>query len=854
VVPLGLLAQKPWQQVTTPSVREVAASFRTPPPDFGVLHWAIWGGELTKARIVRELDELHANGVPAIIIGPARGLSPQYLSPEYMELMTFTAQELNRRGMKAWIADEGTYPSGFAGGKISQDYPELGMKGLVVGARLAVAPGETITRKLTPDTLGVLAVNRADGRSMVVDVRSGELNWTAPPGDWVVQLIQWQFKSAPTRYVHHPMYAKTTTNSLIDYLDPEATRAFIKTTHEAYKKAFGPEMWSKVALGFFSDEPDFADFTPWTPKMLEEFQKRKGYDVQPYLPWFFAPKVPEEARRVQADYWDVWSDLWRDSFGKVLADWCAANGVQELAHLTHEENLMWEVHSQGNFLKLMRYVTVPGIDERPPATPGEVWVIPPKLPSSTAHLFGRAEVWDEYGGALTTVPEQGKFQMDHLLLSGINLLTVGGLASRGGGAAPAGQPVPASPWRSAFARYGNRGSYLMTIGRPAAQIAVYDPVTSMYLGDEDAYRGQQYLAQELLEHQLDFDFIDEDALASVVVVEKGGLKNLSGQTYRAVIVSPVTVISQAALDRLKALVSAGGRVIFLGRTPRMVVEKSFLKAGGPPDLSWAMHEQSEELTPRVLEALPRPDVALDQPCPAIKYSHKTWRDAEMYFFYNESDQRQSRTVTVAGGGQAQVWDALSARIYPLAGATAKGDRVQLPLVLEPCESKFIVVGALAPGLGPAQPAFASVETVLDLTGDWAVDLNGKQLTTPLKSWADLGSPSFPGPARYRKEFTAPAGRKHLYLDCGDVRYWARVRLNGVDLDVRAFRPFRWDLAKALKSGKNVLEIEVLGSPGSEARPMLPPAGAAAAPAGRGGRAAAPPSGGLLPPVRLISSN
>ena len=386
-----------------------------------------------------------------------------------------------------------------------------------------------------------------------------------------------------------------------------------------------------------------------------------------------------------------------------------------------------------------------------------------------------------------------------------------------------------------MAWYGNRASYMMAIGRPAAQIAVYYPATSLYFADEDASRAFEDLTQKLFEHQLDFDYIDEGALASVVTIEKGGLKNLSGQTYRAVIVPPATVISQAALDRLKMLVSAGGRVIFLGRTPRLVAEKSFLKAGGPPDLSWAIHEPSEDLTPRVLEALPRPDVALDQPCPAIKYSHKSWRDAEMYFFFNESDEKQSRTATLAGGGQAQVWDALSARIYPLAGATAKGDRIQLPLVLDPREAKFIVVGALAPGVGPAQPAFASVETVLDLTGDWAVDLNGKQLTTPLKSWADLGSGSFAGPARYRKEFTAPAGRKHLYLECGNVRYWARVRLNGVDLDVRAFRPFRWDLAKGLKSGKNVLEIEVLGSPGSDARPMPPPAGGAAARgAGRGG--------------------
>jgi hypothetical protein len=94
----------------------------------------------------------------------------------------------------------------------------------------------------------------------------------------------------------------------------------------------------------------------------------------------------------------------------------------------------------------------------------------------------------------------------------------------------------------------------------------------------------------------------------------------------------------------------------------------------------------------------------------------------------------------------------------------------------------------------------------------------------------------------------------LYLECGNVRYWARVRLNGVDLDVRAFRPFRWDLARALKSGKNVLEIEVLGSPESEMPPMPPPPGGAGVAPGRGGRATTTPAGGLLPPVRLIASN
>jgi len=52
---VALLAQRPWQQITVPSVRDAAANFKTPPREYGAIHWAIWGGELTKERIVSEL-------------------------------------------------------------------------------------------------------------------------------------------------------------------------------------------------------------------------------------------------------------------------------------------------------------------------------------------------------------------------------------------------------------------------------------------------------------------------------------------------------------------------------------------------------------------------------------------------------------------------------------------------------------------------------------------------------------------------------------------------------------------------------------------------------------------------------
>ena len=77
LVAIALLAQRPWQQITVPSVGDAAANFKTPPREYGAIHWAIWGGELTKERIVSELDALVANGVYIINFGPSQHMTPK---------------------------------------------------------------------------------------------------------------------------------------------------------------------------------------------------------------------------------------------------------------------------------------------------------------------------------------------------------------------------------------------------------------------------------------------------------------------------------------------------------------------------------------------------------------------------------------------------------------------------------------------------------------------------------------------------------------------------------------------------------------------------------------------------------
>jgi alpha-L-rhamnosidase len=382
-------------------------------------------------------------------------------------------------------------------------------------------------------------------------------------------------------------------------------------------------------------------------------------------------------------------------------------------------------------------------------------------------------------------------------------------------------------------------------------VGLYHPSNSMWMGDEEANRSTTKLGWQLLEHQVDWDYFDEQSLSSVAAIEDSGFKNLSGQVYRAIVVPSSTVITRTGLERFRAFVKAGGKLIFVGKTPKLVVDKTFLNAKDAPDLSFAtLIEPAGDITPQVLAALPQPDVKLDAPFPRLTYAHRSWRDADMYFFFNESNKEESREATIAGKGQAQDWDLGSSEIHPLSTATTEGDSVRFPLTLGPYETKAVVVGPMPGGAGAPEPSFASPGTrMAELGGDWTMELNGKQQTTPLKSWEALGTPSSAGPAIYRKQFTvsaAPAG-KRLFLEIGDVHDYARVKVNGKELEGHAWRPYRWEVTGLLKAGDNDLEIQVNATPSGRGG-----GGAAGGTGGRGRGAGPLAASGLLGPVRVVA--
>lgn len=684
-----LIAQQNWQKVTLPKYADMAANLKNPPAQYAeTLTWGL-EGPLTPESVRADLDAISKQGIRAVSIEAGYGMKVPYLSAGWFENVKLIVQELKKRQMHLWIIDEGKYPSGFAGGKFSQERPDLRMQGLVIAKRITLQPGETVNEKLDASIISAVAVNTESKENEIIPLKNNMLTWKAPQGSWQVILAQHKFKTSVTRAANNPTGGKDTMNALCDYLNPVATRQFLEFTHVQYKKYIGNE-FGKTVLGFRGDEPEY-NFTPWTPELISIFQKKKSYDITPYLASFFAPNLSEKQKQAKADFWDVWSDLFRDNFFKVQANWCAQNGLEYMVHINHEDKLMDLARSEGDFFKDMRYVQVPGVD----AIWHQIWYDNvtdfPKLASSAAHMYGRPRALSESFAAYTPKPTvaDARWVVNEQLVRGINLFEYMFWSSSASGRAKGTSYLNDEAF-PALAEYSNRASYLLANGIPAAQVGLYCPTESMWLGNEEANSSLLSIAKQLSERQIDYDFVDNQGLSSVFKLDKGAFTNLSGQQYHTIIIPSTQVMGSDALRRLQEFARGGGKVIFLGNTPAQVAGQTFMNAPAAGTFSWAVTEPSGQVTDALINRMSAPDVKLDKPVPSIKYLHRRWHDADLYFFFNEGEQPQSVKATVNGTGKAEVWNAQNGSKEAIE-ATLSGKQINLKLEMAGHESKFIII-------------------------------------------------------------------------------------------------------------------------------------------------------------------
>lgn len=715
--------QRSWQSLSMPTAAQVQARWQSPPPEYGPEPYYGLNGPVTIQDVRRDLDTMQTLGFRAVTVQYGFGSNRAYLSPEYLDFFRQFVQEAKKREMRVWIVDDAGYPSGFAGGKFSTEHPELRMQALVAVSRTPVSAGGTFDQDLGPDTVAVTAVHAGDGVTVPVPFGNRHAHWTAPEGNWTVIVVAHAFRTSPTRSDTNPKRVKDGSQSLEDYLDPAATAQFLQFTHESYKRVVGDE-FGKTILGFRGDEPDYSiSGLPWTPKFFATFEQRKGYDIRPFLAALLQPKdvalTPEQAR-AKADYYDVFSLLFRDGFFKPQADWCAANGLEYQVHLNHEEQELALARSEGSFFRDMRYVQVPGID----TIWHQIWTDTisdfPRLASSAAHVYGHPRAFTESFAAYRPLPDitMARYILNEQFVRGVNLVEAmyfPASSTPGHGGPMAFMRDPGFP---ALMRYSSRLSFLMSMGKPEAEVALLLPSESLWMGD--THSDDMFVSTERLlsEHQIDFDIVDEDAIGGLLPRDHGAFLSMSGNRYRTVLVPAADMLPHTVISRLKVFAQSGGHVVFLGSTPSFLAEKNDLHAHPavhdefawakiipgtlpvtptPPMQPPASPPEAMQVPAGMLEAVqaasPVQALSLDHENTTLRYMHRSLKDATVFLLFNESSSALHDRVTLrATGQQVEAWDPESGSIQPLPEATrADTAGFTLPLALAPYATKVLVV-------------------------------------------------------------------------------------------------------------------------------------------------------------------
>lgn len=719
-------SQQPWQHIQNLTAAQVAAQWKSPPPEYGPDVYFGLNGKVSLTEAKRDLDTLHRLGFRAVTAQAGYGMPFAYMSPKYLAFFHQLVLQAKARNMRVWIVDDAGYPSGFAGGKFTSEKPNLRMQGLEVAQRIPVAGGHTLHRELSADAVSAAAVNQ-NGSAVPIKLQGRTLNWTAPKGSWTVLIVNHEFRTSPTNSATNPKHVKDTEQSLEDYMNPAATEQFLDFTHKPYEKVMGAQ-FGKTIMGFRGDEPDYSiPGLPWTPAFFATFRKLKGYNIEPYAALFTATSahrdsgVPihltPEQLRIKGDYYDVFSKMFAAGFFKPQGVWCAANHIEYQVHLNHEEREMQLTHSEGSFFRDMRWVEVPGID----AIWHQIWTDTvsnyPRLASSVAHVYGKPRAFTESFAAYRPRPNDkiARYVLNEEFVRGVNLVEMMYFPATSSGPRPV-RGFMGEPGFPALTAYVRRMSYLMAMGRPNASVALLLPSSSMWMGDREANTQYVSAMRLLSDYQIDFDLVSDDALAHDLKAVKGGFQTLSGNTYHTVILPDPMVISSGAYARLKAFAQGGGKVLFIGATPTLIAGRTirYAKKATPADFSWATVVHAllpptptppafpppapprPQVVPQAIltalhNAVPSPSVRLDATYKPLKVMTRKWKDADVYLFFNEGPKVCDHEVTLASkGATVQSWDAQTGQIHSVA-FTHKDGGVSLHLDMQPYTTRLIVV-------------------------------------------------------------------------------------------------------------------------------------------------------------------
>ncbi|MBN1569632.1 MAG: glycoside hydrolase [Acidobacteria bacterium] len=834
---------------------DLRISFMNPPDDCRIMmRWWWFGPAVTREELEREMKLMKDGGIGGFEVQPVYPLALDdaeagirnlpYLSDEFLDALRFTSEKAHELGLRMDLTLGSGWPYG----------------GPLVSVRDAAGKLRIVRNSLPDNTRRMPVPDIGAGEKLVgaflragsdirelEEIKDGAI--VLPEGLQGKQEVIFFISSRTGMMVKRP--AVGAEGFVLNHYDRAAVEAYLTNVGDRLMKA----LRSHPPHAVFCDSLEVFE-SDWTSDFLEEFRKRRGYDLKPHLPALVLD-LGEMTPAIRCDWGRTLTELFNDRFMVPVHEWSRSNRTlfRVQGYGVPPATLASNAHADISEGEGFRWKTVSA----------SRWA------ASANHLFGRivtaSETWTWlHSPVFRATPLDLKAEANLHFLQGVNQLIGHGWPYSAESAEYPGWRFYAAgvfneknPWWIVMpdvARYLQRTSYVLRQGQPVSDVAVYLPVSDAYAGftpgnanliDSLRTRVGPHAVGAVLDAGCSIDFFDDDILRQIGKVESGALV-LGSNRYRAVILPNVERIPLESYRVLAEFVQKGGVLIASGRQPaaapgfgamesenaeiRDISRSLFSSSSGK---SRYVEDEKKQLS-AVLRSILQPDVRLMPETPDIGFVHRRAGDAEIYFLANTSNTRHVASASFrVSGMQAELWDPMSGQIIPAAVSADGEGMTSVELDLDPYAARFLVFSARASHRADAGKKHEISK--LDLSESWQVAFGETGLLKSmqsLSSWTDDETTRyFSGVAVYRKNIAVPDNMLQqnitLQLDFGAGQPLPELpeKLNGMQAwhdgpvreaavvyinDRRAGSvwcpPYLIDLTGLLKRGENQIKILV----------------------------------------------
>ncbi|MDO9578994.1 MAG: glycosyl hydrolase, partial [Bacteroidales bacterium] len=651
-------------EVKIPDFVTLSAQFSEPPAEYTTAPFFVWNAEITKEEIDNKMLSFKNAGSSQVIIHPRPGLITEYLSESWFELYKYAVEKGKELGMKVWMYDENSYPSGFAGGHVPDEMPESYNQGQGL---------EMTKSKTLPDSCDKYYLCLKKENGTLIDITTNLEDEKGKNGEY--------FLFSKTYYRKSDWFGGF---SYVDLLYPGVTRKFIDITMTGYEKHIGEE-FGKTAPGTFTDEPQINSpgGIRWTPDLFEVFMKQWHYDLKTQLPSLY-----EEVgnwKMVRHNYTQTLLQLFIDRWSKPWYAWCEENGLKFTGHYWEHE---WPNMSPGgDNMAMYAWHQVPAIDmlfnqwndSSVRAQFGNIRAV--KELASAANQTGRQRKLSEtYGGSgwdITFTDMKRNGDWEYAL--GVNLMNQHLTYFTIAGARKYDYPPSFDyhePWWNNY-KYLNdhyaRLSLALSAGKQINDILVLEPTTSAWLYDSYVNQNQkvneigqtfQSFVTKLEKNQVEYDLGSENIIKDRGSVSK--IKLIIGQaSYSRVVIPPLTEnLDLTTYKLLERFVTNGGTLIAFSK-PTLIDGSSSKELSDFFDKNSDKIILVEQLTPEVISKyFTNPDIAFEEVTGGVLYHHRRiLSDGQVLFLVNSSlTEEVNGSLKTTGIGAIEM-NTLTGEIY-----------------------------------------------------------------------------------------------------------------------------------------------------------------------------------------------